>query len=190
MRLVGCLLLPTDIRACLYEPGMREGRVQGRIEPGPWARQAHHTGQSARPLVVVETSGRHRIVHCCYRLVRQHSHNNYSFLLKLVTTMWQLRAITPALCHTSFSFQGSKLIERSLLSYLTVLYILSYSKLGFHSPKCFLWMSKFRIIHKSYRFIYFRHSSSVIKQALVLFSWSIIYGASYSQGKSHAQPPT
>lgn len=69
MRLVGCLLLPTDIRACLYEPGMGEGRVEARVEAGPRARQSHHSGQPPRPLVVVETGGRHRIVHG-YRLVR------------------------------------------------------------------------------------------------------------------------
>lgn len=56
MRLVGCLLLPTDIRACLYEPGMGEGRVEARIEPRPWARKPHHSGQPAGALVVVEPS--------------------------------------------------------------------------------------------------------------------------------------
>lgn len=53
MRLVGRLLLPTDIRACLYEPGMGEGRVQARVEARPRARQAHD-GQPTGPLVVVE----------------------------------------------------------------------------------------------------------------------------------------
>lgn len=74
MRLVGCLLLPTDIRACLYEPGMGEGRVKARIEARPGAREAHHAGQRAGPLVVVKTSGGHRVVHS-YRLIRQHFHN-------------------------------------------------------------------------------------------------------------------
>lgn len=73
MRLVGCLLLPTDIRACLYEPGMGEGRVEAGIEPRPRARQPHHSGQPAGPLVVVEPSRGHRVVHC-HRLVRQHYH--------------------------------------------------------------------------------------------------------------------
>ncbi|OWR49772.1 hypothetical protein KGM_212044 [Danaus plexippus plexippus] len=69
MRLVGCLLLSTHIRACLYEPGMGEGRVEARIESRPRPREAHDTGQ-ARPLVV-EARG-HRVVHS-HRLVRQHS---------------------------------------------------------------------------------------------------------------------
>lgn len=73
MRLVGCLLLPTDIRACLYEPGMGEGRVQAWIEARARAWQAHHAGEPARPLVVVETSRGHCVVHS-YRLIRQHSH--------------------------------------------------------------------------------------------------------------------
>ncbi|GBP22119.1 hypothetical protein EVAR_94159_1 [Eumeta japonica] len=64
MRLVGCLLLPTDIRACLYEPGMGEGGVEPRAGP----RQAHH-GQPAGPLVVESRS--HGIVHR-HSLVRQH----------------------------------------------------------------------------------------------------------------------
>lgn len=84
MRLVGCLLLPTDIRACLYEPGMREGRVQARVEAGPGPRQAHHPRQAAGPLVVVEPSGGHSVVHRCHRLVRQHYHLHFSSLLKLV----------------------------------------------------------------------------------------------------------
>lgn len=75
MRLVGCLLLPTDIRACLYEPGMGEGRVQAGVEAGPRAGhgQPHHAGQPPGALVVVEASGGYRVVHG-YRLVRQHGH--------------------------------------------------------------------------------------------------------------------
>lgn len=74
MRLVGCLLLPTDIRACLYEPGMGEGRVKARVQSWAGAREAHHPGQAAGPLVVMETSGGHRVVHG-HRLVRQHCHS-------------------------------------------------------------------------------------------------------------------
>lgn len=74
MRLVGCLLLPTDIRACLYEPGMGEGRVQAWIQTGSWPGQPHHSGQTTGPLVVMKTSGCHRVVHR-YRLIRQHRHS-------------------------------------------------------------------------------------------------------------------
>ncbi|CAG4960288.1 unnamed protein product [Colias eurytheme] len=70
MRLVGCLLLPTDIRACLYEPGMGEGSVQARVESRPRPGQAHHPGQPPGPLVVRKP--RH-VVHS-HRLIWQHAH--------------------------------------------------------------------------------------------------------------------
>ncbi|CAK1545617.1 unnamed protein product [Leptosia nina] len=76
MRLVGCLLLPTDIRACLYEPGMGEGSVQPRVQSRAGPRQTHHSGQP-RSLVMRETG---HIVHR-HRLVWQHRHRvnlNYS----------------------------------------------------------------------------------------------------------------
>ncbi|CAF4841989.1 unnamed protein product [Pieris macdunnoughi] len=70
MRLVGCLLLPTDIRACLYEPGMGEGRIQPWIQPWAWSRQAHHSRQPTRPLVMREPC---YIVHS-HSLIWQHCH--------------------------------------------------------------------------------------------------------------------
>lgn len=78
MRLVGCLLLPTDIRACLYEPGMGEGRVKTMVQARSRTGEAHNSWQPARPLVMVETSGRHSVVHS-YRLVRQHCHLTLSY---------------------------------------------------------------------------------------------------------------
>lgn len=72
MRLICCLLLPTDIRACLYEPGMGEsGGVQAGIEARRGARETHDPGQPAGPLMMVETRG-HCVVHC-HRLIRQHN---------------------------------------------------------------------------------------------------------------------
>lgn len=101
MRLVGCLLLPTDIRAWLYEPGM--GVVQARVEASPRARQAHYPGQPPWPLVVVEPRS-HVSVHS-HRLVRQHFHYHKTSPIQLQF---------PEIAHASVSFLtiGSRLIRR------------------------------------------------------------------------------
>lgn len=144
MRLVGCLLLPTDIRACLYEPGMGEGRIQPWIQP--WARswQAHHSRQPTRPLVMRKPG---HIVHS-HSLIWQHRH----FILVQNSSR----------THT---FQNS---NKSSISHST-------------SPKQKQPARESRCS--------FQARLSVIKQT-ILFSRPIVYRDSYSQGKSHAQPPT